>query len=762
MMKEVNDFTELYLDDKDKTEIFNAIKGKQGTEDAVLEELEEVLSFHDSVIKELDKVKDTYEGKESTISTLEETLKEFKVQEDIAKELQSSIFPKYLPNNKLIEVATKLISMDETSGDFYDIVEIMSNSVYGVLLADISGHGVSAALITNLAKTLFIRATERYAYPKDVMKYVNDEICNILHQRSYFTAFYTLLDFPNKRIIYSSAGHPYNMRYNSETGEVEKLETKNMVIGIMKGRDFLENSFNFNIGDRIVLYTDGISEARNENKEMFGDDRLSKLIKEHTEIPPKEFIELVEYEVKAFTGRDNFDDDVTLVVIDIKSDKDRDEEADNRKGFVSRRDVDKLIDYCKKSVAVKENHDDPEGMVKDMRRLGSLYMIKGKRDEAFEYLIRSRDLAYKTNNNELIGRANISLANLYYNTNEFEEAFKALDTAYEMFKKDNNEDGIFSYYVTLSTLYSKKGEREKGKENLLKAIEFQKKRKQTKSIKRSFASLYNNLGVYYGEESNLEKESKYFEKSLNIADRYDMLDLKATLMNNLATVNLQEGKIEGAIKYLHKALIAVEEINYDDLLITVLQNLGEVYITLDEYALSMYYLKKGISISEKRNIIDRTAHLKMIRAYEDLNLDKEGTSIIDINEALLIIKELNFDPSYGFMYIPVAMLLYKTDVSALNETDKKHYEELKTNLESDSAEFYFKKALEQNRNKIIQNYLPACYHYAEYLYINDRHKEAYEYFKEAYVLAVKISDKLEQEKILKILNKLNIDKNIIL
>jgi serine phosphatase RsbU (regulator of sigma subunit) len=330
-----------------------------------------------------------YEKEEPSLKTLEKNLIEFKNQYNIAKKIQSSIFPPSLPNNHLISITAKLISLFETSGDFYDVTELISNSVYGVFIADIQGHGVSAALVTNIAKILFVNAAEKYISPSKVLDYINREICNILRQRSFFTTFYLVVDFPNKQVMYSAGGHSYSLRYNIEKKDIEILDTKDTIIGLIEEISFEEKSFKFNIGDRIILYTDGIPEAKNKNGAMFGNERLYDLIKSNSELPAQELIDLIDIEVKRFTKFNHYDDDVTIIIIDIKSDKANAGEEGSGKSYYSRDDISRLIEYYKKSIAIKEEQKDDDGLIKDLINLGSHLSKKGDSKEALEYIKRA-------------------------------------------------------------------------------------------------------------------------------------------------------------------------------------------------------------------------------------------------------------------------------------------------------------------------------------------------------------------------------------
>lgn len=257
------------LSDSNIYRLMSELKNNKEIYTRLFEDIDKLLIYQNRIIDELNKIVHKYEGQDAGLDTLEESLKEFNNQHSLAKSLQSSIFPSSLPDNSLIKISAKLNPMSETSGDFYDVAEIIPNKVYGAFVADIQGHGVSAALVTNLAKILFVTAVERYLSPKSVFEYINNEICDILHFHSFFTAFYIVVDFPNNQFLYSAGGHNYNLRYNAKTKTIERLETQDTIIGVINNNKFEEKVVNFNVGDRIIVYTDGIPEAKNQEGEFF-------------------------------------------------------------------------------------------------------------------------------------------------------------------------------------------------------------------------------------------------------------------------------------------------------------------------------------------------------------------------------------------------------------------------------------------------------------------------------------------------------------
>jgi serine phosphatase RsbU (regulator of sigma subunit) len=734
----------------------------------LVHDIKNIYTRNKKIMEKLDEIIDVYEGGDSSINSLEKTLKKFKKQEEIAKNMQTAIFPSILPNNKIISVTAKLLSMDETSGDFYDVFEVISNSVYGVLLADISGHGVSAALITNLAKMLFIKASERYTSPKDVMKYVNNEICQILHQRSYFTAVYVLVDFPNKQVVHCSAGHPYAMRYNAKTKSIEKITTDNMVIGVSQGREFVEEALDFNVGDKIILYTDGISEARDEEKEMYGDERLKKLILENIEAPSKEILDLVEYDVKQFTGREKFDDDVTMLIIDIKSDEDSDEEAQKSKAFHTKDETTRLIEYYKRSIKLKENHKDKEGVIKDMRKLAAKLLDKGLTDEGFQYLENAKKMADEISNQKLIGDVYFEFALYYDNSGEYDKALDYFNKAYEFLSNEDDKDGISAIYNNISIIHYRKGDIENAKKYIYKAIDILSKLERNQKHMRSMALYYNNLGVNYTNQNNIEKSLEYFIKSNELAEKYDYLKLLATTYNNIGTVYIKRNELEKALKSFYKGLNILDEIEHKSLLSTICQNIAWVYFNQGEKELSLYYFRKAIKVSMKYHIPYSEIINRTLRSYVMIKLGKIYDCLLDIKEVIKIRKKIKINPNDTILHLSLALVVDSYEESSIKESSliKEDIEDLYNEIIAEydnnrDPEYYFEKAFEISSNPMVaEDYLRAQFDYATYLYKKggkENKEKAVSILKDANKIAEKYNEILSILKINSIIKEFNID-----
>lgn len=732
-----------------------------------------VISYQNKIIQELNSIVLKYEGQEADLETLEESLQEFKTQHTIAKKLQSSIFPTALPDNDIIKITAKLNPMSETSGDFYDIAEIVPKSVYGILVSDIQGHGVSAALVTNLAKVLFVTASDKYIAPKEVLKYINNEICKVLHFRSFFTAFYIVLDFPNRQMLYSAGGHNYSLRYNAKTKELETLETKNTIIGVVEEQEFEEKIIEFNAGDRIFIYTDGISEAMNEDtRKMFGDEKVKKLFMENATNPASKLIDILDAKVKEFTKKSHYDDDVTMIVIDIVSEKERAEKTSvaTQKDRFSKNEVSRLINYYQKSIKIKEKQNDKIGLIKNLKSLGSKLVDQQKWDDANECFTRAEKVI-KDNpsleiENDALGYLYSDIANYNYHQSHMEKAIEYGHKALELFKKEKNEDklnreGLSTTYNIISVAYSKKGESHKSREYLRRAIEELQKSKESDSTNsmKTLAMLYNNLGFAYGRESQLNKSLKYFLKSEDLAERSDYIVLQATLMNNIGDIYRQKTNYKNALKYFHKGLRILDEIDNKNLLGIILFNISIVYFKKNDRHLMFYYLKKAIDISKKYHLIFIESALKSVRAYHNIKQNNIFDAIPDITDSIKLIQEMKFDPYQGMVKIAIAKLALKKPLNKILNKDSYQIIKEYTNNELSVKELFESAIKDSSKPMNIDVHALALDEYAIYLYNKGKKNEAEETLMKAFKEAIKHGNVCERDEVLEIVSRLKLDRS---
>ena len=233
----------------------------------------------------------------------------------MARSLQEAIIPLQLPKIEGIEIGAKYIPMEEVGGDYYDVFYVPEKGM-GILMADASGHGVPAALVTTMAKIAFTVHSQKGPATDEVCSSVNSELFKALGEvENYLTAFYMFYDFAKSEIYYTNAGHQKALLYKLKEGRIVELDTMGFFIGAVDDVEYESKSVKLEPGDRILLFTDGVIEARNDKGEFFGVERLMEFMLDNFDTPTDEFLDKLVNMLKSFTGPTKQDDDITVLLI---------------------------------------------------------------------------------------------------------------------------------------------------------------------------------------------------------------------------------------------------------------------------------------------------------------------------------------------------------------------------------------------------------------------------------------------------------------
>jgi sigma-B regulation protein RsbU (phosphoserine phosphatase) len=235
-----------------------------------------------------------------------------------ATRIQEAILPRTVPSLKNVQVAVRYAPMTAVAGDLYDFPMVRPNCM-GVLVADVMGHGVPAALVASMVKVAVSSQSEHGGEPASVISELNTILCREVREQ-YVTAVYLYLDAANGTGRYSAAAHPPPLLWRRGRQALEKLEETGLLLGVRPNEPYAENEFSFEIGDRLLLYTDGLLEAENASGQSFGDTVLPTFIQEKQDLGTEQFADLLLNEVLAWS-RDGTqprqEDDITMLVIDI-------------------------------------------------------------------------------------------------------------------------------------------------------------------------------------------------------------------------------------------------------------------------------------------------------------------------------------------------------------------------------------------------------------------------------------------------------------
>jgi phosphoserine phosphatase RsbU/P len=235
-----------------------------------------------------------------------------------AATIQEAILPEKLPSLPNVELAVRYAPMTAIAGDFYDFPTVGPNGV-SVLVADVLGHGVPAALIASMVKVAVSTQVKRDSEPASVVAGLNSILSAEAHGQ-YVTAVYLRIDVVNWVGRYTAAGHPPPLLWRRRKRELEVLGQTGLLLGVRPNEAYTDSEFRFETGDRLLLYTDGLTDPENAAGESFGDAALLAFIREKQDLEGEEFADLLLKAALAWPGngaRSQQKDDITILVIDL-------------------------------------------------------------------------------------------------------------------------------------------------------------------------------------------------------------------------------------------------------------------------------------------------------------------------------------------------------------------------------------------------------------------------------------------------------------
>ena len=279
----------------------------------------------DGFNKEMIDIISTFVG-QATISVenhrlLNEAIKNerYKEELEIAQRVQRSLLPSKLHHNSCFDISGFSEAADEVGGDFYETYQFDESS-FALIIGDVSGKGTSAAFNMSQMKGVFHSLVQLGLSPVEFLSKANSALSHCLERNHFITTTYYHIDTAISRIRYSRAGHCPTLYYDIAKGKSEYLEVKGMGLGILRNasfRDYIcENVLTYRQGDVMLLYTDGIVEARNQEGEEFGYERLRQALDASHELEVREIKERLIQALYDFVGASTLpDDDYSLVVV---------------------------------------------------------------------------------------------------------------------------------------------------------------------------------------------------------------------------------------------------------------------------------------------------------------------------------------------------------------------------------------------------------------------------------------------------------------
>lgn len=240
---------------------------------------------------------------------------------DVATRIQADMLPRIFPpfpDRNDMDIFASMDPAKEVGGDFYDFFMVDENHI-GLVMADVSGKGVPAALFMVIAKTLIKNNMQMNKAVETVLTDSNNQLAENNDELLFVTAWVAVVDLRTGEAAYSDAGHEFALVAHPD-GSVEEIHPakKKMPLAAMEGMTYLRDSFNLNYGDKLFLYTDGVPEATNASDEQYGMERLKKVLGEHATDLPKDILAAVRADVDAFVGDAPQFDDLTMLAFERK------------------------------------------------------------------------------------------------------------------------------------------------------------------------------------------------------------------------------------------------------------------------------------------------------------------------------------------------------------------------------------------------------------------------------------------------------------
>jgi phosphoserine phosphatase RsbU/P len=232
----------------------------------------------------------------------------------VAREIQSSILPGGIPEIESLRISAAYLPMTAVAGDFYEFVPVDQHRV-GFLVADVSGHGVPAALIAAMIKVAMKSLVHCAHQPREVLRGLNRILSGELRAK-LVSAAYLWLDMEKGSALYSAAGHPPLLCWRQD--RLDHIESNGLLIGVLPDSDYPVCEIPLRLGDRFLLYTDGVVEPQNAAGHQFGDYELENIVRRNQSRSPSELSDNLLTAVRRWQPASvTQQDDITLIVIDI-------------------------------------------------------------------------------------------------------------------------------------------------------------------------------------------------------------------------------------------------------------------------------------------------------------------------------------------------------------------------------------------------------------------------------------------------------------
>ncbi|MEW5946223.1 MAG: SpoIIE family protein phosphatase [bacterium] len=237
----------------------------------------------------------------------------------LAHSIQQELLPRAYPQIEGVRIAAVTFPVGEVGGDCFDVYKLGERKL-GAFIGDVSGKGISAALVMAMATILFSQLKDKYPSPDEILTKVNEVMYRHFGSQHsiYLTCFFFFLDLNTMTMSFSTAGHTPPILHRRETGEVTFLEAEGFGLGMFPGVRYERKTMKLAPGDKIILYTDGAVESRNEQGAMFGTERLVERVKFYSGANSYQLTHNIVEDVGEFAGATPRLDDLTILVVELE------------------------------------------------------------------------------------------------------------------------------------------------------------------------------------------------------------------------------------------------------------------------------------------------------------------------------------------------------------------------------------------------------------------------------------------------------------
>lgn len=237
---------------------------------------------------------------------------------DLAQKVQEAMLPskEYLSSFKKFDVAAYYKAATSIGGDFYDCFEYGTDKA-AFLLADVSGHGPAAALTVSALRTIIEDEKKHCPYPGQFMNILNVKLKKVIPEDCFATIFFCVADFAAKRLTFVCAGHPAPYLIRANKVERGAFDVPGMPVGIIEDATFNESSIDFLSGDKLIVYSDGTYETKDESGNLYGMERFEDRVKAFSKEPPSKIIDGIVDDVQKHWDGKSERDDIAIVAIEF-------------------------------------------------------------------------------------------------------------------------------------------------------------------------------------------------------------------------------------------------------------------------------------------------------------------------------------------------------------------------------------------------------------------------------------------------------------